>query len=144
MRNMLHMAHKLANQMVFDWNFALFKYVILFLLSLHLSFAQQYDLRFKTIDHKQGLSSKRISAVLQDSNGIFWMGNRIAVDRYDGNQTISFTLSRNSNINQLSEDVHNNIWAATYTGLYVLIKGEKEFKKIHFKKDLLKVEYFDF
>lgn len=106
------------------------KYVIYFLLFINLTFAQQYDLRFKTIDHKEGISSKRISAVLQDSNGILWMGNRIAVDRYDGDKTIPFNLSRNSDVNQLAEDANQNIWAATYTGLFTLRKGEKEFKKI--------------
>ncbi|WP_417363500.1 ligand-binding sensor domain-containing protein [Galbibacter sp.] len=106
------------------------KLVLFFLLSLNLTFAQQYDLRFKTIDHKQGISSKRISAVLQDSNGILWMGNRIAIDRYDGDKTIPYTLPRNSNVNKLAEDAYQNIWATTYTGLYVLIKGDREFKKI--------------
>lgn len=137
---MLHIPYKRANKKVLGVNFLFIKFVIFFFLSLHLTIAQQYDLRFKSIDHKEGLSSKRISAVLQDSNGILWMGNRIAVDRYDGDQTMSFTLSRNSSINQLAEDAHKNIWAATYTGLYVLIKGESEFKKIqHPDKEFQKI-----
>src|SRR5690606_21484200 len=97
---------------------------------INLTFVQQNDLLFKTIDHKQGISSKRISAVLQDSNGILWMGNRIAVDRYDCDKTIPFNLSRNSDVNQLAEDANQNIWAATYTGLFTLRKGEKELKNI--------------
>src|SRR5690606_10097096 len=67
---------------------AMNKFAIFFLLIVNLTVAQQYDLRFKTIDNKVGLSSKRITAVLQDSDGILWMGNRIAVDRYDGDKAI--------------------------------------------------------
>src|SRR5690606_22670633 len=103
---------------------------IFFLLFVNLSFGQQIDLRFKAIDHRAGISSNRISAVLQDSNGILWMGTKIGVDRYDGERNIILHLHRNTNINQFVEDPNGHIWVASQHGLYVLQKGSMSFKKV--------------
>lgn len=103
---------------------------IFILLFVNFAFGQQFDLRFKAIDHRAGISSNRISAVLQDSNGILWMGTKIGVDRYDGERNIILHLDRNTNINQFVEDPHGNIWVASQIGLYVLQKGTMSFKKV--------------
>src|SRR5699024_5769363 len=87
------------------------------------------DLRFRSIDYRAGISSNRISAVLQDSNGILWMGTRIGVDRYDGEGNMTLHLERRANINEFIEDPHGNIWVSSQIGLYVLQKGSMGIKK---------------
>ncbi|MBD0832999.1 two-component regulator propeller domain-containing protein [Aestuariibaculum sediminum] len=92
--------------------------------------AQQYQLQFKNLNHKQGLSDSRISDVLQTSDGIIWIGGQIAVDRFDGENTTPYDLGINNTINQLLEDNSDHVWAATLNGLFVFNKSENSFKKI--------------
>ncbi|GAA4291173.1 two-component regulator propeller domain-containing protein [Aestuariibaculum suncheonense] len=101
-----------------------------------LLYSQEYLLRFKNLNHKNGLSDFRITDVLQDSNGIIWLGNKITVDRYDGERTISYVLGTNNIINQLIEDQDHNIWAATSKGLFLFNKNENVFEQ--FENDVLK------
>ena len=103
---------------------------VILVLYASISFGQKPILRFTSINHKNGLSSNKITAVLQDSEGMIWTGNKIAIDRYDGYRTHSYTLGRNNNINKIVEDKDKNIWATTTKGLYCFNKKEGGFKKI--------------
>lgn len=92
-------------------------------------FAQKPILRFMTLDHKDGLSSNKITAVLQDSDGMIWLGNKIAIDLYDGYKAHPYFLGRNNDVNSILEDDKKNIWATTNNGLYYFNKKTGAFKK---------------
>ncbi|WP_215225011.1 two-component regulator propeller domain-containing protein [Echinicola shivajiensis] len=110
----------------------LFLFLALIAWGKHLT-AQQYVLQFKSLNNKDGLSDTRVTDVLQASNGIIWIGNKITIDRYDGENTSSYYLDRNNTINQLIEDSHNNIWAATNKGIYFYDAQINQFKKLTVK-----------
>ena len=49
-----------------------------------LSFAQQDKIQFDHITTKDGLSSDRVFAILQDACGFMWFGTMEGLNRYDG------------------------------------------------------------
>ncbi|MFC5683127.1 two-component regulator propeller domain-containing protein [Flavobacterium sp. MAHUQ-51] len=101
-----------------------------FLLQLTTLYSQTNVLRFKRITSQNGLTSNRVTAVMQDSNGVLWVGNQIAINRFDGETTKMYHVAQNNNINQFIEDAYKNVWVATEYGLYVLDKKKDEFVKV--------------
>ena len=81
--------------------------------------SQEYVLRFQNITTKQGLSDNRITDVLQDSNGLLWAATELAINKYNGEKTEVYHISRGCVVHQLLEDKAGNIWAATTKGLYI-------------------------
>jgi ligand-binding sensor domain-containing protein/DNA-binding CsgD family transcriptional regulator len=94
-------------------------------------------LRFKRITSDHGLSENKVTAVIQDSEGALWVGNKIAINRFDGENTKAYYLGQNNGINQFFEDSYKNIWAATEFGLYLFNKKKDVFVKV--KSDIKKV-----
>ncbi len=79
-----------------------------FLLQITTLHSQTHALRFKRITSQQGLSENRVTAVIQDSEGVLWVGNRIAINRFDGETTKVYHVDQNNNINQFFEDSYKN------------------------------------
>jgi len=83
-----------------------------------------YQLLFDSFTTAQGLSSNKITTVLQDSTGYLWIGSRSGLDLYDG---YSFTHIRHDNsgsslltsdiILDMIEDYDGSFWIATSAGL---------------------------
>lgn len=110
---------------------------LIFILQLTTLHSQTNVLRFKRITSQQGLTSNRVTAVMQDSKGVLWVGNQIAINRFDGEITKMYHVAQNNNINQFIEDSYGNVWVATEYGLYVFDKKKDEFVKV--KSDVEKV-----
>ena len=129
--------------------FLLKKYLwVLFLFLLRYSaVAQSYI--FDHITTQQGLSSNRVHAVLQDSDGFYWIATADGLNRFDGTNFKTFrnekdnphSLSHNT-CSGLVEDNEGNIWVSTYYGVSVFKKRKGYFENIllqhtGFKNDIL-------
>ncbi|WP_294958384.1 two-component regulator propeller domain-containing protein [uncultured Flavobacterium sp.] len=102
----------------------------LFLLLASVANSQTHALRFKRVTSNQGLTTNRATAVMQDHNGVLWIGNKIAINSYDGELAKVYHVGENNSINQFFEDDYGNIWAATEEGLYFLDKRKNHFKLV--------------
>jgi ligand-binding sensor domain-containing protein/DNA-binding CsgD family transcriptional regulator len=109
----------------------------MFLLHITALHSQTHALRFKRITSQQGLSENRVTAVMQHSNGVLWVGNKIAINRFDGETTKVYHVDQNNNINQFFEDLYKNILVATQHGLYFFDKKNDRFVKV--KSNIQKV-----
>src|SRR5690606_28839610 len=84
--------------------------------------AQDSDVKFYTIS--EGLSQQSITSIIQDQKGFMWFGSRYGLNRYDGEQYLSYEGNfkdpqhalTNSYINKLLEDKAGNIWIGTNGG----------------------------
>lgn len=83
---------------------------------------QNDDIKFYNI--AEGVSQHSITSIIQDKKGFMWFGSRYGLNRYDGEQYISYegnfgdpqrTLT-NSYITQLLEDKKGDIWIGTNGG----------------------------
>ena len=57
------------------------------------------DIRFKHLSSNDGLVSKSINAILQDSDGFMWFGTQDGLNKYDGH---TFTIYRNNRLDSNS------------------------------------------
>ncbi|MBJ7879827.1 ligand-binding sensor domain-containing protein [Gelidibacter salicanalis] len=103
---------------------------IIFLIScLNFSFvyAQEYVLRFQNITSKQGLSDNRINDVIQDSNGLIWAGNKLAINKYNGEKTESYEIENGGVVTKLIQAKTGTILAATTKGIFVYNADKNRF-----------------
>ena len=84
---------------------------------------QNFNPFFKTISTGNGLSHKKVNAILQDKRGFLWFGTEDGLNRYDGRYITSFkslpnvTSSISGNIiTDLHEDKSGILWIATSDG----------------------------
>lgn len=80
----------------------------------------QEIVQFKKIDKKDGLSSGRVTSIIQDNQGFIWIGTKSGLNRYDGHgfrlyNQYNSTLSA-SDISDLLLDSRGMIWIATVGG----------------------------
>ena len=98
--------------------------------------SQNNSLRFRNISIKDGLSDFFVYTVLEDKNGLLWVGTQEGLNRYDGNEFIVFSkdlINKNSISNNfvfaLEEDSEGKIWIGTSNGLNSYNPKLKEFKQ---------------
>ncbi len=88
---------------------------ILFLLYPHANlYSQTYP--FKHYSTSDGLTHSTVRKVFQDSQGFLWFGTRGGVNRYDGNEFVTYLArdSMKSDIFDIWEDDDSTLWFATY------------------------------
>lgn len=75
---------------------------------------------FRHLDISNGLSSNTVRSMVQDHNGIVWIGTADGLDSFDGREVIHHELSTSgaNYINCLWEDASQILWAGTDDGLY--------------------------
>ncbi|MCF3109379.1 histidine kinase [Niabella sp. CC-SYL272] len=80
---------------------------------------------FKHYQVDDGLVHNAVTAVLQDSKGLIWIGTRGGLNRFDGytfktykNKRDQFGSLGNDVINSIVEDKNNMIWIGTGKGLF--------------------------
>lgn len=107
-------------------------YIVCLIICLNFSsgYAQEYVLRFQNITSKQGLSDNRINDVLQDSKGLIWAGNKLAINKYNGEKTESYKVENEGVVNKLLEDKKGTILAATTKGIFAYNTDKEIFIKL--------------
>ncbi|HXR79396.1 MAG TPA: two-component regulator propeller domain-containing protein, partial [Saprospiraceae bacterium] len=88
---------------------------------LHLC-SQEYNIQ--VVGKERGLGFSNMSAMIEDHEGMIWIGTPIGLYRFDGLQTYPYLPEKGNNnslsneyINDLFEDKQHNIWVATRNGL---------------------------
>src|SRR5690349_2706993 len=69
---------------------------------------------------REGLSTKTVTALLQDSQGFLWIGTQSGLLRFDGTDVVTFTRDEGlpaGIINQLLLAPNGTVWVATASGV---------------------------
>jgi len=94
-------------------------------------------MEFQHISTDKGLSQKTAQSIFQDSHGFIWIGTREGLNRYDGQEIVTYrnivgdikSLSSNF-IRDILEDSQHNIWVATNSGLNRFDASSKTFMRV--------------
>ena len=90
--------------------------------SLFNAYAEQMELRSKSLTTINGLPSNTVRHIWQDSKGFIWFGTTNGLCRYDGNTFLNFHAESSNDavlslvdnkINKLQEDNHGFLWIGT-------------------------------
>lgn len=70
---------------------------------------------------KDGLPSDRVTGIIEDSNGIFWLNTGKGLTKYDGKKFTNFLVGDNINSNVIAKsfiDSKNVFWVGTWNGVF--------------------------
>lgn len=103
-----------------------FGHIVLLNLLLLVTFSSCYgQYYFKHYQVDDGLVHNAVTAVIQDSTGLIWVGTRGGLNRFDGytfkaykNNNDKFGSLGNDVINCIAEDKNRMIWIATGKGIF--------------------------
>ncbi|WP_086476947.1 ligand-binding sensor domain-containing protein [Arenibacter amylolyticus] len=101
------------------------------LLILHvLAYTQERILPFQNLSFQDGLSDNNVSTILQDSDGFIWLGTKLGIDKYDGQNIKTYFLpNENNQVNSLVQDHSGRLWATTTEGLYYFNIKSDQFER---------------
>lgn len=101
----------------------------------------QTRLRAQVYNMENGLSHSQVNECYIDRKGVFWVGTRDGLNRYDGyhfeifrHKPLDSTSISDKYINTISEDAAGRLWVGTRQGLNIFDPGTGEFK-IPFEED---------
>ncbi|MDO9633698.1 MAG: two-component regulator propeller domain-containing protein [Paludibacter sp.] len=88
------------------------------------SIEQYKDIQYRTLTSKNGLTQMTVLDIIQDNKGYLWFATRDGINRFDGNQIISYknligeekSLSSNYTTS-FAIDRDNRLWVGTHYGL---------------------------
>ncbi|WP_161662366.1 two-component regulator propeller domain-containing protein [Pedobacter sp. V48] len=100
--------------------------LLMICVSMLSSFTSRAQLHyFKHYQKGNGLSHNSVTAILQDSRGMLWVGTKAGLNRFDGynfkyyaDPTNSYDAIGDNNISSLCEDRSGMIWIGTGRGLF--------------------------
>ena len=99
----------------------LIHFVLFFLLSLSLS--AEYRINVHSISRREGLSNGAVNTIVKDAEGYIWFGTWNGLNRYDGNNIITYLPGNNQNsihnhvIRELYPTASGPIWMLTNKGV---------------------------
>ena len=98
--------------------------MLLTLIALGVSYAQQTQIRFERLDDRDGLSHNRVTSILEDDLGFIWFGTLSGLNRFDGSEIKVLKYDENdpyslhnANIAWIKEGPHKRIWIKTSYGV---------------------------
>lgn len=100
-------------------------------------FAEEPNLNFRHYTINEGLSQNTVFCLLEDRDGIIWMGTADGLNKFDGYDfkyykhefRNAYSISNNQ-INALYEDKSGKIWIGTADGLNVFDKHTEKFTRL--------------
>lgn len=117
-----------------------FRYIWLLSLIIpaYVGISQSIHPVFDRLTTDDGLSSNKVTAVLQDHEGFYWIATENGLNRFDGSSFRIFTSKMNDSISlthnyctALAEGCNGDIWVGTYKGVSRYIKSEGKFREIY-------------
>jgi ligand-binding sensor domain-containing protein/signal transduction histidine kinase/DNA-binding response OmpR family regulator len=111
---------------------------VLFVLFLQINSGAycQKKLSFQSLH--DGLSNNHIKCIFQDSKGFMWFGTYDGLNKFDGNNFVTYENSPSDSnslchnyINAIIEDKYKNIWIGTSNGLDIYNRNNDHFSTIH-------------
>ncbi len=116
--------------------------LFLLLLSSSLSSWSQPTLQFQNFTQRDGLASNYVLSICQDYQGFIWIGTENGLNRFDGQQFVSFrfdpedtqTLDNNW-VRIIIEDSHQTLWMGTERGLNQLDRLTGTIERIPLYRD---------
>ncbi|MFI5155263.1 MAG: two-component regulator propeller domain-containing protein [Chitinophagales bacterium] len=122
----------------------------LLILSCHGLMGQHAGGVFYQLTTRNGLSSNRSTAVIQDHKGYYWIATEDGLNRFDGTSCKIYrsvkddnnSLSNNS-CNYLLEDAQENIWIGTQEGISIYNSREGKFKRVYFHHPTISFEHLN-
>ncbi|MFB9057833.1 two-component regulator propeller domain-containing protein [Mariniflexile ostreae] len=108
-------------------------YILVFAISIS-SYAQNPDLRFKTVEYGENFPQSTISSIVQSKKGFIWLGTDNGLVRYDGYEFLRYytqnkeegTISNNI-VTCIYEDAEENLWVGTNHGVNLYNKKADNF-----------------
>lgn len=99
---------------------------------------------FTNLNVSDGLSQNIVETIYQGRNGFLWLGTQDGLNRFDGQNFISYqykiddsTSLNNNYVKEIKEDFNGNLWIATYGGGLSKFDKKSYFKHfIHDSKDV--------
>ena len=128
---------------------SMFMVLLMSLLTLFANHAnsQPANAVFYHLTTKNGLSSNRVTGVIQDHVGYYWIATDDGLNRFDGTNCKVFrhvegdTTSLSSNYcGNLLEDELGNIWVSTQFGISVYMIKERKFRRFYLKNPSISFE----
>jgi signal transduction histidine kinase/ligand-binding sensor domain-containing protein len=102
---------------------------------------------FYHLTTKNGLSSNRVTGVIQDRKGYYWIATDDGLNRFDGTNCKVFRHIENDSTSlssnycgNLLEDELGNIWVSTQTGISVYLIREGKFKRFYLRNPTVSFE----
>jgi ligand-binding sensor domain-containing protein len=99
--------------------------------------SQSSHLIFEHLTKENGLSSDKVTTIIQDREGFYWIATVNGLNRFDGSSFKIFTHKKgdstsiaHNHCTALLEDDHGDIWVGTYYGLCKYIKSKGYFQSI--------------
>lgn len=77
--------------------------------------------KLKYFTTKNGLPSDRVTGIIEDSNGVYWLHTGKGLSKYDGKNFINFLVGDDFNSNVISKlliDSKNVFWIGTWNGVF--------------------------
>lgn len=107
-------------------------------ISVFITKAQPSQINFKRYTINEGLSQNTVYALLEDREGIIWIGTEDGLNKFDG---YDFTIYKHENrkphsishnqVNALYEDKAGKIWIGTSDGLNIFDKKTESFTRLN-------------
>ncbi|UJH90407.1 hypothetical protein LZ575_16435 [Antarcticibacterium sp. 1MA-6-2] len=92
--------------------------LFLFVFIPHSALGQDPIPYFQNFTAENGLPDNRISTVIQDKQGLLWVGTRFGINRYDGREAISYPLPGEPRVEKIFLDKEGTLWVGTSKGLF--------------------------
>lgn len=94
------------------------------------------NIKFSSLNNRDGLSNSQVNAILKDKTGYVWFGTQSGLNRFDGFRMKTFLYSAtnqtslaNNYVDDLQEDNEGKIWVHTSVGYCVYDPTTEQFDR---------------
>lgn len=94
-------------------------FFFVFFIELAAGYAQSHE-RFYNLSRRDGLTSGSVTSIVQDEQGLIWIGTKQGINRYDGHDIVHYHTGNSgitsNDISELLVDFFGQLWIGTYGG----------------------------